>query len=167
MELILMRHGRAEERVEFARGGHLDDGLRPLTEPGRKRLRRALPGLQRAIPRLELLVTSPLLRARQTATVIQEAFALPLTELAALSPGEGREEITSWLGKQQAEVVMLVGHEPELGALASWYLTGSEESFLPLKKGGICWLHFDGNPAAAQGKLQLLLSGGQLCRLLP
>lgn len=163
MDLILMRHGRAEEREAFARSGQ-EDGLRPLTEAGRKRLRRSLPGLRLAAPNIELVVTSPLLRARQTAEVVLEGVKVPLQELSALAPGGEHGEVNRWLRKQKAEVVLLVGHEPDLGSLASWYLTGSGESFIPLKKGAICLLRFAGKPAAADGELQLLLTASQLRR---
>lgn len=92
-------------------------------------------------------------------------YSVPLKELAALAPGSDPLVITRWLAKQQDEVILLVGHEPDLGRLASWYLTGSSESFIPMKKGAICLIHFDGHPAAGQGELRILFTAGQLRRL--
>jgi phosphohistidine phosphatase len=166
MDLILMRHGRAEERLEFAKNNK-DDARRPLTEEGRKRLSRSLPGLQQLVTKIDLVVTSPLLRARQTAELVVEKIPAPLQEISTLAPGGDFQEITRWLGRQKAGVMLLVGHEPDLGALASWYLTGSEESFITLKKGGVVVLRFSGKPAPATGSLQMLLSSAQLRQLAP
>lgn len=160
MEILLMRHGRAGQRSD-----EQDDALRPLTGDGVKRLKKALPGLHRVVPRLDRVVTSPLLRARQTAQLVAEDYGVPLKELTALSPGGDHQALTRWLGRQRDEVVLLVGHEPDLGRLASGYLTGSRDSFVPLKKGAICQIHFTDKPAVAQGELRLLFTAGQLRRL--
>jgi len=162
MKLILMRHGRAEERLAFARNGGRDDALRPLTGDGRKRLHRSMTGLKQMVPTIDLVVTSPLLRAQQTAEIVVEHYSSPLQQLDALAPGGEFDAVASWLGQQVAEVVLLVGHEPDLGALASWFLTGSRVSFIPMKKGAIVQLGYAGKPAAGQGDLQLLLSSAQL-----
>lgn len=160
MDVILMRHGRAGQR-----GDPQTDAQRPLTAEGRERLRRALPGLHQLVPHIERVVSSPLLRARQTAEVVAERYRCPLSELAALAPGGEPAAVTRWLGEQRAQTLLLVGHEPDLGRLASWYLTGSEESFLTMKKGAIGLIHFDGKPAVAGGELRLWLTAGQLSRL--
>lgn len=158
MDIVLMRHGRAAQR-----GGHEGpDEQRPLTSGGLKKLRRAMAGLRKVVPHLERVVTSPLLRARQTAEVVAEGYAVPLKEVASLAPGNEPQAITRWLARQHDNVILMVGHEPDLGRLASWYLTGSSESFLPMKKGAICMIHFDGKPAAARGELRLLFTARQL-----
>jgi len=162
MDIILMRHGRSGQR-----GSHEGpDEERPLTPDGLKRLKRALPGLLQVVPHIGRVVSSPLLRARQTAEVVAAGYAVPLEELAALAPGGASQALSRWLARQHDEALLLVGHEPDLGQLASWYLTGSHESFLPLKKGAICMIHFDGKPAAAQGELRLLLTSAQLRRMV-
>ncbi|MDE2038957.1 MAG: histidine phosphatase family protein [Elusimicrobia bacterium] len=69
MELLLMRHGPAgDSRRWLARGRA--DAERPLTETGRRKTRRAAEGLARLLPRLDLIASSPLLRARQTADAL-------------------------------------------------------------------------------------------------
>jgi len=158
MDIVLMRHGRAVER------GRQEgpDEQRPLTTEGIKRLRRALPGMCQVVQRIDRVVTSPLLRSRQTAEVIADGYSVQLTELDALAPGGDPQVITRWLAKQHDEVLLLVGHEPDLGRLASWYLTGSRESFLAMRKGAICQIHFAARPGPAQGELRLLLTAGQL-----
>jgi phosphohistidine phosphatase len=161
MDIVLMRHGRST-----ARDSHVGaDEQRPLTADGLKRLKQALPGMHRVAPCIERVVTSPLLRARQTAEVVAEGYSAPLKESAALAPGADPQVITRWLTRQHDDVLLLVGHESDLGRLASWYLTGSNESFLPMKKGAICVIHFAGKPAAAKGELRLLFTAGQLRRM--
>ncbi len=159
MDIVLMRHGRAIER------GSGPDEQRVLTPDGIKRLGRALPGLHQVVPHIDQVVTSPLQRARQTADLVAEGYGIPVTELAALSPGGDTRAITRWLARREGDVFLLVGHEPDLGRLASWYLTGSSESFLPLKKGAICLIHFEGKPAPTKGELRLLFTAGQLRRI--
>lgn len=161
MDIILMRHGRATER-----GSHTGpDEQRLLTGDGLKRLQRAMPGLRRVVPHVDRVVTSPLLRARQTAELVAALYAVPLEEQHVLAPGSEPSIINRWLARQHDAVLLLAGHEPDLGRLASWYLTGSDESFLPLKKGAICMIHFDGKPTAARGELRLLFTAGQLRRM--
>lgn len=161
MDIILMRHGRAAER-----GSHTGpDEERPLTGDGIKRLQRAMPGLRKVVPRVDQVATSPLLRARQTAELVGKAYATEPEEQPLLAPGSALQAIGRWLARQKGEVVLLVGHEPDLGRLASWFLTGSEESFLPLKKGAICLIHFTGKPSIAKGELRLFFSAGQLRRM--
>lgn len=161
MDILLMRHGRAAERDTF----HGPDEQRPLTTAGRTRLKRALPGLRQLVPRIDQVISSPLLRARQTAELVLEQFPAVSSEVAELAPGGDPQKLTRWLARQRSEIVLLVGHEPDLGQLASWYLTGSRESFMPMKKGAICLLRFSGTPRAAQGELRLWISAGQLRRL--
>src|SRR4029079_2131275 len=81
MKLIVIRHGAAMDREEFARTGASDD-LRPLTAEGENELGRAVNGLRGEVRALSVLATSPLVRARQTAEIVANAF------------GRGSPEIT-------------------------------------------------------------------------
>jgi phosphohistidine phosphatase len=161
MDIVLMRHGRSTVRSSHVGA----DEQRPLTADGLKRLKQALPGMRQVSPHIDRVVTSPLVRARQTAEVVAEGYSVPLKELTALAPGGEPQAITHWLARQHDQVLLLVGHEPDIGRLASWYLTGSSESFLPMKKGAICLIHFAGKPAAAKGELRLLFTSSQLRRM--
>ncbi len=144
MKLLLIRHARAEERAAFAASG-LPDEERPLTRDGIRRMRRACAGLAREVVTLDLIASSPLLRARQTAEIVHAAYPQARrTELGALSPGAHPRAVRDWLRDQEAGAVALVGHEPDLGLLAAWLLSGDAHPFLPMKKGAACLLDLPG-----------------------
>ena len=76
MQLLVIRHGLAGQREDWERKGR-SDALRPLTPGGRKRMRRVAAGLVRLVEKLDLLASSPLVRARQTAEIVKDAFGGP------------------------------------------------------------------------------------------
>lgn len=128
-------------------------------------MRKASKGLQTLLPGLDVLATSPLVRAHQTAEVIARAYGngLDVTRLPALAPGEPMKALLAWLREQPPEaVVALVGHEPDLGRLTSWLLTGRQVSFVPFKKGAAALLEFEQVPRAGHGALVWFLSSTQL-----
>jgi phosphohistidine phosphatase len=141
MNLLVIRHAIAEDRARFAKTGE-DDGLRPLTARGRKRMRAAARGLRRIVPEIDLLATSPLTRAVQTAEVVAAEYRnTKRAELPHLAPEKPVKVLLKWLQEQRpGSTVALVGHEPQLGVFVSWMMTGLEESFVELKKGAACML---------------------------
>jgi phosphohistidine phosphatase len=139
---LLVRHAIAEERHEFARTG-LDDGERPLTDKGRKRMRLAAQGLRALIDEIDLLATSPLVRATQTASIISEAFeGQPVEEVEVLATGPAAAFLSWYRTVAEEGLVTVVGHEPYLGEWASWLLAGPSADFLAFKKGGGCLIEF-------------------------
>lgn len=166
MDLLVVRHAIAEEREAFARSGK-DDGERPLTGDGRRRFAKGARGLARLVPSVDLLGTSGLVRAAQTADLLADAYGrLRTVRLEALAPDARPAALLPWLRAQaRRTVVAVVGHEPHLSALVELLLTGGSAGFLELKKGGACLLSF-AKPAAAGGaELRWLLTAGQLRRL--
>jgi phosphohistidine phosphatase len=155
VELLVIRHGVAEERETFAATSQ-DDSLRPLTKDGRWKMERVAKGLHRLLPSLDLIATSPFTRALQTAKIVADAYGdTELERLAALTP-EGRPQaFIAWLRKRESEDrIAAVGHEPHLGSLISWLLTGEAvEGRIALRKGGSCLLQFDDRPRMGQAKL--------------
>ena len=150
MQLLVVRHGIAEDRETWA---PRDDALRPLTEDGKKKMKEAAKGLHALVPRLDLLASSPLTRAMQTATILSKVYdkGQP-AKTDALTPGQHPPAFAAWLRTQAAQkTVAVVGHEPGLGAIVSWLTAGIERSFLELGKGGACLLdlgeHIDGGEA--------------------
>lgn len=142
MRLLLIRHAIAMDRVKFAELED-DDRLRPLTGKGRRRMEKGVRGLATLVPEVDLLVTSPLLRARQTSEIVAGALRAAATaETPALRPEAEPAELLDWLeGRdEQAETVAVVGHEPHLSALAGYLLTGRKASLLEMKKGAACLL---------------------------
>jgi len=163
VKLVLVRHGRAQERALLQR-----DRTRELTPEGRRRMRKAGVGLQTLVPGLAVLATSPLVRAQQTAELIARAYGggLDITELPSLVPGEPMNAILAWLREQPADVTLaLVGHEPDLGRLGSWLLSGKKTGFLQFKKGAAALIEFSGAPAAGNGSLVWLLTAAQLAKV--
>jgi phosphohistidine phosphatase len=163
MKLLVIRHAVAEDRGEFARSGH-DDAQRPLTKQGQKRMRRGAKGLLRLVPTIDMLASSPLTRAVQTAEIVADVFdGLTLIQIGQLAPGKTPAVLLQWIGKQTPEAtIALVGHEPHLGVFVSWMLTGLQESFITFKKGGACMLELDGEIKAGRAKLLWLLKASQL-----
>lgn len=162
MQLVLIRHARAEERALLKR-----DRTRALTVDGRRRMRKAARGLHALLPGLSQIATSPLARARQTAAIVAEARDdIDVTLLPALAPGEPPRAVLVWLRAQSADATLaLVGHEPDLGQLAGWLLSGRPSGFVQFKKGAAALIEFSGAPAAGKGTLAWLLTAVQLSEM--
>ena len=162
MQLVLIRHARAEERALLKR-----DRTRALTVDGRRRMRKAARGLHTLLPGLSQIATSPLTRARQTAAIVAEARDdVNITLLSALTPGESPRTVLAWLRSQPVDATLaLVGHEPDLGRLAGWLLSGKPSGFVQFKKGAAALLEFPGAPGAGKGTLVWLLTSAQLAAL--
>ncbi|HET6230430.1 MAG TPA: histidine phosphatase family protein [Longimicrobiaceae bacterium] len=163
MKLLVIRHAFAGDREEFARTG-LPDSLRPLTDEGRKKMQGAARGLHRLVPELDVLAASPLTRAVQTAEVVAARYdGMETATVAELAPEEAPDALVPWLRTHAADAtVAVVGHEPHLGFLAGWLLTGRNVSFLEPKKGGAFLLEFEGESAAGGAKLRWALTPRQL-----
>jgi len=157
MELLVIRHAIAEDREIWARTSR-DDGERPLTAQGIERMERAARGLRRLVGNLDLIATSPLTRAVQTARIVSDAFAGPApVELDTLAGGS-HQELLDWLRKNKgAETIAIVGHEPDLGELVSWLLSNQDQGFVELKKGAACLLAFPGWVAPGAARLRWAL----------
>lgn len=162
MQLVLLRHARAEERALFKR-----ERTRALTVDGRRRMRKAARGLLALVPELTQIVTSPLLRARQTAEILAAEYAgIDSVSLPSLSPGAVPRNMLAWLRAQPHDArLALVGHEPDLGRLASWLLAGKPTGFVKFKKGAAALIEFTDAPAAGKGTLLWLLTAAQLAKM--
>ena len=142
MKILLVRHAPAEDSTAFTADGGLD-AERPLTQKGRRKMKRSIKGLRKILPRCSMVVTSPLIRARQTAGILAESLSLPVIEADAFTPATGAMEALKWLSKLQVSqkkagrekgVIIVVGHEPQLGRLVGALLTGTPRSVVKLKK---------------------------------
>jgi phosphohistidine phosphatase len=166
MNVLLIRHAIAENRQKFARTGE-DDTARPLTARGRRRMRAAARGLRRVAPRIDVLATSPLTRALQTAEIVTAAFGgLKAVEVPQLTPDASVHALLKWLQEHKGDgTVALIGHEPQLGVFASWLLTGLQESFVEFKKGGACMLELKDQVRSGRATLLWQLRPSHLRRL--
>jgi phosphohistidine phosphatase len=154
-ELYLIRHGIAEERGD----AWPDDAKRPLTEDGMDRLRKEARGLARLGAKVDVMLTSPLVRTRQTAEIVAGAFdpkpAIVNTE--SLAPGGTFQAVVAELEKHAKKSrIGLVGHEPSIGELAA-RLIGSRHP-IEFKKGAVCRIDFETLPPAGPGALRFLLT---------
>ena len=158
MQVVLFRHGIAEDREAFAASGS-PDSERPLTAKGVGRTHRAAAGLLSLLSDPVVIAASPYLRARQTGDVVARAFedagrAPEQDILDALKPGGDPGEICRWLANRSGyDTAVLVGHEPELSGLMDWFTCGRPEGFAQFKKAGACLLEFASRPARRGGEL--------------
>ncbi|MEO5590416.1 MAG: histidine phosphatase family protein [Gemmatimonadaceae bacterium] len=163
MKLLVVRHAIAMDREEFAESGQADS-LRPLTDKGIKRMQQGAKGLLTQLGNIDLLATSPLERALQTARIVADAYTVGDAEVTScLSPGAPFEEFEQWCeAKGERDVIAIVGHEPHLSSLVTWLLAGHWESRLTLRKGGACLVGFESLPRRNAGVLEWLLKPRQL-----
>jgi phosphohistidine phosphatase len=166
MQLLVIRHGIAEDAETFAATGK-DDSRRPLTKAGKRKMKEAAAGLQELVETVDVIAASPLVRAQQTAEIVAEAYGdISVKTVEALSPGSHPSDLVDWLGKHaSAEVVAVVGHEPHLGMLVTWLMTEARESRVEMSKGGAALLKFESRVSPRNGTLEWLLTGAQLRRI--
>jgi phosphohistidine phosphatase len=154
-ELLLLRHGIAEERSSARPDAH-----RALTAAGRQRTAAVLERLLQLRLHCQLLHSSPLLRARQTAELAVAAGLAPSCRLAeGLAPGGDPWPLLWW--PPGVRRLALVGHEPDLGELAA-ALIGAPPSALVLKKAGMALLQVRVVSPRPRARLRLLLGPAQL-----
>jgi phosphohistidine phosphatase len=165
MDVVVLRHGPAEERQPVA--SEEQEQQRPLSEQGRRRVRRGVRGLAKLVPSLEAIATSPLARAAQTAELAGAHYAgLKPVVLPALEPGGARDAVAAWLATRRPDAsVMLVGHSPDLEELAAWLLAGVSRPLLQLSKAGACLLRIESLPGPASAELVWSLPARVLRRL--
>ena len=156
IELYLIRHGIAAERQTYTK-----DEERPLTDIGRQKTKKVAKRLNQISVQFELILTSPLVRAQQTAQILQQVgLSSTIEESLTLAP-DG--DFPAWLGwlekwrsKQKSSCLALVGHQPDLAHWAETLIWGTAQEKLVLKKAGIIGLKLpeSGTPV---GKSELFL----------
>ena len=165
MKLVLIRHADAGDKDEWAKTGKPDE-LRPLSDKGRKQMKSAADGLRTLVPKCDVIVTSPYTRAMQTAEIVNDVYKVPIEETATLEPETAPDDFVHWLRERgDANVVMLTGHEPHLGELTTWLMTGASESHVEFKKAGAALLDFDREVAKGAGILRWLMGPKELAAL--
>jgi phosphohistidine phosphatase len=133
MRVYFLRHGRSVDAAEW----RLDDDLRPLTREGLDLMRLEAAGLRRLGLVPDLIVTSPLTRARQTADIVADELGLSaaLVEDERLAPGFDRDQLVAIIDAHPGlESIMVVGHEPSFSATVAKLIGGGR---VQLKKGGL------------------------------
>lgn len=161
MLVYFVRHGIAED------GAAMDDDLRALSEEGREKTAEIGRGLRQAGCEPELVATSPLLRAEQTAEILADELRVghPPVTRPCLQPGGNFAEFMKWLEELDAGSVMVVGHMPDIAEFAQRCMTGRILFSMTFKKAAVCCVEFEEEPAAGRGRLEWLMQPGQLRRL--
>jgi phosphohistidine phosphatase len=141
MELFLLRHGIAVERGDL---DYQNDAERPLTAEGRRELRQVGVAMRKMKLGIEVILSSPLVRARQTAEIVAAELKLKkkLAFSDALKHGSSVKTLVTEVNglKPAAETILLVGHEPDMGDIISLLVTGRSAAGLSLKKAGLAKL---------------------------
>jgi phosphohistidine phosphatase len=154
-ELYVIRHGLAEERGD----AWPDDSKRPLTDEGMSRMRKSARGLSRIGVTIDVVLTSPLVRARQTAELVAGGLdpRPSLVNVDSLAPDGSYAAVLADLEKHSRRCrIGLVGHEPMLGELAA-RLIGSRHA-IEFKKGAVCRIDIDDLPPTGPGDLRWMLT---------
>lgn len=165
IELYLVRHAIAAERGPK----YPDDRLRPLTPAGTKKFAQLVPGLLELGVSVDFVLTSPLVRARETAQILAAGLKPrpAITECEALAPG-GRHQVIVDAIKTHSKRhrrLALVGHEPDLGELAARLL--GARGMVEFKKGAVCLIEVDGATPGGPGTLRWMLPPKALRALVP
>jgi len=161
MNCVLFRHGIAVEREEWD-GPDTD---RPLTERGTKRVTQVAGGLKWLEVQPTYIFSSPLVRALETADILQASLTIPsaVKRVEELLPDANPERLLALFRDLPPEAcVLCVGHEPHLGYAASVMLTGKPSTAFPFKKAGACLIEVSTPPKIARGVLRWWMEPGQL-----
>jgi phosphohistidine phosphatase len=159
MELLIVRHGIA---IEPDAAG-FTESERPLTKDGEERFRGSARGLAELLPRPDAILTSPLVRARQTAEIAAQAWGKkkPVVD-ARLTAGATPAQMLSCLADyRESELVAFFGHEPGCSRLLAHLLGSEHGERFSFKKGGAALIDLGDAPGDA-GRLV-----GQLVWFLP
>jgi phosphohistidine phosphatase len=157
MDLYLIRHAEAKKLGEE---GIENDAERPLTEKGREEARTLASMLQKKGVRLGLVVSSPLVRARETAQGMLAHWkdpTLTLTECEEVAPEGKARKLSKFLRRQPAEAIAVVGHMPGIAEYAAW-LIGSKKAQLDLAKAGVAHIVCPDGPRKGEGTLEWLVT---------
>ena len=163
MMLYILRHAAAEESASSGGG---DDGARKLTERSREKMPGAAAGLRAMGLKFDAILTSLLVRAAQTAEIVSAAYenTPPPQVLPALATGVAPADAVAALRAfAKHDEVMIVGHEPQLSAIASILLTGAGDvAHLKLKTGGCIAIDLPARFERGGGELRWMLTHRQL-----
>ena len=148
--LLLVRHAIAEERGP----AWPDDTVRPLTQKGEVRMREIARRLKALGETADVVVSSPLKRAKDTALILMREWSKSsdVEAIDALAPGHTpAQTMAAVAAEATGDSIALVGHEPDLGQFAAW-LIGAKQPLL-FKKGGVARIDLDAISRPREGRL--------------
>lgn len=151
MKVFFLRHGQAGDPEEW-KG---DDAARPLTDDGKTRMAREAKTLAKLGIKVDSLLSSPLVRAKQTADIVGDALGVRgAVEDERLAPGFGLDKLAAIVADHSREdAIMLVGHEPGFSETIGALVGGAR---IDLKKGGLAYVEVTAG-SAISGELVWLL----------
>jgi len=162
MRLFIMRHGIAEDLGGAVRR----DADRPLSFIGSERTEKIAQVLHTICGGLDVIISSPLLRARQTADLVNAPFKTRREILDCLRPGGDPEEILSQLRTYATDSCLVVGHMPDISILASYCLCSTPARvFMQFQKAAVASIIFSRVPYMASGVLEWLIQPDHLLSL--
>jgi len=161
MNLYLLRHGLAGDLEAH---GLAQDSERPLTSKGERKLWRIAEAVKGLELSFDVILSSPYLRARQTAEIIAQALHLghEIEFSETLTPSGNPKKLVELLKKIGREHVLLVGHEPHLSEFISLLVSGKSGLSVVMKKGGLCKLTIESLSCGRCAALEWLLTPGQM-----
>lgn len=167
MHLYIIRHAIA---VEPGTPGYVEDSQRPLTKKGVEKMVNIARGLREMAVFPDLIISSPYVRAQETAAILQREFKLKKNqwvESEALVPEGLPADLIGEINEKYsgAESIALVGHEPNLTLLVSLLVAGDASLSINLKKGGVCCLYADNLAHERRAALEWLMMPKQLAAL--
>ena len=150
VRLHLLRHAHAGDSAEWIG----DDDLRPLTSKGRKQAERLGRFMCEHGIRPDVIVSSPLVRAQQTAELVAGELDMTVRRDARLASGFGRRELWALMDELGAREPLLVGHDPDLSALLAYLIDAPN---VPMKKGSLATVDLETRLGDGEGMLRWLL----------
>ena len=153
--LYIIRHAWAEDQ-----GPGIDDHARRLTKKGRKRFAALMKKLRKAGMQVDVIATSPLVRAFETAELVAEAFddVPPVQVVDALAPASNWPALVEWTTQQNEARVAWVGHMPCVGRLVGLTI-GDGSASIRMQKGAVASIRLDDGPGHP-GELEWLATDG-------
>lgn len=143
MRIYLIRHSNA---VDPGTPGYEEDSQRPLTEKGRDKMNKIASALKALKVKPELIVSSPYVRARQTAEILAKVlkYKRDLAFSDVLVPMGNADDVVGEINEKYAvDELILVGHEPCISGLIGALIVGNPELSINIKNGGVCCLSSD------------------------
>jgi phosphohistidine phosphatase len=160
VDVYILRHGKAEDT-----GPCIGDNDRRLTKKGREKIFAAGRWMAAQELRFDLIASSPLVRAQETATIIAGCLGKKTRPVTwkVLAPGGNTGTVCQLIGKHpDLRAILLVGHEPLLSALVSRIITGNENAAIAMSKGALAKIRNFSATQSPSGELHWLVTAAQM-----
>lgn len=164
MDLFIARHGEAGKAVPSV----TEEFERPLTQIGKREIQTLADTLQDLHLKFDAILTSPLKRAQESATIIARTLKIldRMEECDDLKPEGSKHELSKKLSRmKQQSLVLIVGHEPFLSGMIGETISGNANARINLKKGGVAKLRISSFSPKLSGELKWLLTPSQLKKI--